>query len=184
MIKSVIIDIDYMEFYVANSFQAAIFYKTVLGFDIIAYGGEETGLVNKKSYILEQGTIRFIISSSTEVNSIIRRHVVRHDDAVGDIAFLSENVEITYNLAIDNGASSLLSPTEMEEGGLKFKIASVSCFGDTTHTFIQRKNGDKWFIPFYRPFENGKSTSHIGLFAIDHVAIALEMGCGAQIAIW
>ena len=181
MFNSIISSVDYVELYVANSYQAANFYKTVLGFDIVAYGGEETGLANKKSYIIEQGKIRLILSSPTEVNSSIHLHIMKHDDGVKDIAFLSENVNESFQRAIDNGASPILYPIDIGEDNLTLKVASIACFGETIHTFIQRKNNEKWFMPFYQSFENGKSNSSVGLYEIDHIAIALEK---EQLSIW
>ena len=181
MFNSTMSGVDYVELYVANSYQAANFYKTVLGFDIIAYGGEETGLANKKSYIIEQGKIRFILSSPTEVNSSIHLHIMKHDDGVKDIAFLSENVNESFQRAISNGASPILYPTDIGADNLTLRVASIASFGETIHTFVQRKNNEKWFMPFYRSFENGKSNSSVGLFEIDHIAIALEK---EQLGIW
>ena len=46
--------IDYIEIYVFNAFQAANFYRSVFGFDIIAYAGPETGLKDQISYLLSK----------------------------------------------------------------------------------------------------------------------------------
>ena len=36
--------VDHVEFWVGNAYQAAQFYRTLFGFDIIAYAGPETGI--------------------------------------------------------------------------------------------------------------------------------------------
>ena len=172
MNSSTVREIDYVEFYVANSYQAAHFYHSALGFDIIAYGGPETGLADKKSYIIKQGAIRFILSSPLKLHSSIHQHIIDHDDGVKDIAFLSNDVEADFEKTLKNGARSILSPFEIEENGLKTKIASIACFGDTVHTFIQRERAEEWYLPFYRPLKN-KCISDAGLLKIDHIAIAL-----------
>ena len=46
---------DYIEFYVGNAKQAAHFYESVFGFEIIAYSGPETGVRDRSSYVLKQG---------------------------------------------------------------------------------------------------------------------------------
>lgn len=169
--------IDYVEFYVANSYQAAHFYKSTLGFNVVAYGSPETGLIDKKSYIVEQGDIRVILSSPTVMHSSIHQHIIAHDDGVKDIAFLSSNVELDFKRAIDNGACPIFSPFDLEDHGLKVKVATIACFGDTVHTFIQREKDERWAMPFYRTFRTIKSgTTAVGLLEIDHIAIALEKG--------
>ena len=50
---------DYIEFYVGNAKQAAHFYESAFGFEIIAYSGPETGVRDRASYVLKQGKIRF-----------------------------------------------------------------------------------------------------------------------------
>ncbi len=181
MNNSTLKGIDYVEFYVANAYQAANFYKSVLGFDIIAYGGPETGLADKRSYIIEQGTIRFILSSPTKKLSPIHQHIITHDDGVKDIAFLSSDVEADFKKAINNGGQPLLPPSSIENHNLKIKIATIACFGDTVHTFVQRENNKGWNMPFYRLFTNNKSSTEGKLLGIDHIAIALEKN---QLNIW
>lgn len=173
--------IDYIEFYVADSYRTANFYKALLGFNIIAYGGPETGLAGKKSYVIEQGAIRFIFSSPLDLYSSIHQHVIDHGDGVKDVAFVSNDIETDFKIAIQNGAHSVLSPFEIEDKGLKIKIATIASFGDTVHTFIQRENTEGWFLPFYRPFESDKCFTDVGLLGIDHIAVALEKG---QLNIW
>ncbi len=61
-------EIDYVEFYVGNARQAAHFYRTAFGFTPIAYLGLETGIRDRCSYLLEQGNIRLVVTSSTPVS--------------------------------------------------------------------------------------------------------------------
>ncbi len=50
-----LIDIDHIELYVNNAKQAAIYYQRIFGFKLKAYGGLETGVRDKASWILERG---------------------------------------------------------------------------------------------------------------------------------
>src|SRR6266852_5199413 len=54
---------DYLEFWVGNATQAAYFYEHAYGFTPVAYAGPETGVRDRASYVLEQGDIRFVITS-------------------------------------------------------------------------------------------------------------------------
>ena len=167
--------IDYIEFYVFNAFQAANFYKSVLGFDIIAYGGPETGLKDKISYILKQGTIKLIISSALDTNSAILQHVFLHDDGIKDIAFSTKNTSAIFEESIKMGAISVLEPSEINDGKEKIIKATVASFGNTVHSFIERQTPSD-ILPFYAPLHYATQNIDIGLEAIDHLAIAVEGG--------
>ena len=42
---------DYIEFYVGNAKQSALFYRHVMGFELLAYRGPETGTRDRASYL-------------------------------------------------------------------------------------------------------------------------------------
>jgi 4-hydroxyphenylpyruvate dioxygenase len=53
---------DYVEFYVGNAKQAAHYYKTVFGFQSLAYSGPETGVRERASYVLRQNKLTFVLT--------------------------------------------------------------------------------------------------------------------------
>ena len=55
---------DFVELYVGNAKQAAYYYQTAWGFEPIAYSGLETGRKDSVSYVLQQGKIRLVLTSS------------------------------------------------------------------------------------------------------------------------
>ena len=55
--------IDHLEFIVGNAKQSAYFYRSAFGFKLTAYAGLETGLRDRASYLLEQGKIRFVLTT-------------------------------------------------------------------------------------------------------------------------
>src|SRR2546426_517297 len=54
---------DHLELYVGNAKQAAFYYENAFGFTKTAYAGPETGVRDRASYLLEQGDIRFVLTS-------------------------------------------------------------------------------------------------------------------------
>src|SRR3954463_3837734 len=82
---------DYIEFYVGNAKQASIYYRSAFGFKLIGYRGPETGMRDRASYLLEQGKIRFVLTTpvkeelSTDAKEIAE-HITKHGDGVKDIA--------------------------------------------------------------------------------------------------
>lgn len=169
-------NIDHIEIYVFNAFQAASFYRAIFGFNLIAYAGPETGLKDKISYLLRQGSISLIISSSISRNSSLLRHVINHDESVKDIAFRVNNVSKIYNSAMKEGAKSILEPTEIDDSKIKITKATIEAFGDTIHSFVEREDPFSFELPFYLPLSYPSNTDLVGLETIDHIAIAIETG--------
>src|SRR6187401_3488217 len=54
---------DHLEIWVGNAKQSAYFYENAYGFTRTAYAGPETGVRDRASYVLEQGDIRFVLTS-------------------------------------------------------------------------------------------------------------------------
>ncbi|NCP83673.1 MAG: 4-hydroxyphenylpyruvate dioxygenase, partial [Bacteroidetes bacterium] len=75
-----LLDIDHVEFYVNNAKQAAHYYQTMFGFELVGYSGLETGIRDRASYLLQQGNIRFVLTSSLVPNSAIAHHCQVHGD--------------------------------------------------------------------------------------------------------
>ena len=54
---------DHVEFYVGNARQSAYYYRTAFGMSLVAYAGPETGQRDRASYVVEQGRIRFVLTT-------------------------------------------------------------------------------------------------------------------------
>ena len=85
-----IIDWDHIEFYVSNAKQAAFYYSQAFGMDIVAYAGLETGVLDRTSYMLQSGDMRFVLTSALQSSSPISQWVVRHGDGVRGVLVWSE----------------------------------------------------------------------------------------------
>jgi len=66
---------DHIELYVGNAKQSAHYYKTAFGFQSEAYAGMETGQKKIASYVLKQGKIRLVLTTSLEEDSVINKHI-------------------------------------------------------------------------------------------------------------
>src|SRR5215472_11516084 len=77
---------DHIEFYVGNARQAAYFYRVAFGMALVAYAGPETGQRDRASYVVQQGKIRFVLTTPLRSNHPIARHVHEHGDGVRVIA--------------------------------------------------------------------------------------------------
>src|SRR5437879_3907852 len=54
---------DYVEFYVGNARQAAHYYRSAFGMELVAYRGPETGTRDRASYLLQQNKIRSVLTT-------------------------------------------------------------------------------------------------------------------------
>ena len=106
---------DYVELWVGNAKQAAYFYEHALGFTRTAYAGPETGVRDRASYVLEQGSIRFVVTSALREDHDIARHCSRHGDGVKDIALAVPDATEAYRQAVQRGARGTVEPQRLED---------------------------------------------------------------------
>src|SRR5580700_11881003 len=98
---------DYVEFYVGNARQAAYYYRTAFGMKLIAYAGPETGVRDQASYVLEQGKVRFVLTTALRSDSEIAAHVHKHGDGVRAIALWVDDARQSWLETTKRGARSI-----------------------------------------------------------------------------
>ncbi|MBU6428034.1 MAG: 4-hydroxyphenylpyruvate dioxygenase, partial [Cyanobacteria bacterium REEB65] len=77
------------------------------------------------------------------------------------------DVEQAYRLAISRGAKGLAQPHEIRDEHGVVKRATIATYGDTLHSFIERKNYHGPFLPGFREAK-GLGCKPVGLRFIDH----------------
>jgi len=143
---------DHITFWVGNAKQAASFYTTRFGFEVIGYRGLETGSRTTVSYALRQGDIVFILQSPLNPdNKAFSDFLGKHGDGVKDVAFAVDDVRAVYTRAVERGARSVREPWEETDEHGTVVFATIETYGDTEHTFVQRGNYKGSFLPNYRP---------------------------------
>lgn len=169
--------IDHVEFWVGNARQAAGFFASAFGFDVVAYAGPETGVGDRASYVVEQGGIRFVVTSGLRSSSPVTAHVGRHGDGVRDVAFVVSDPASAYQAALDRGAVGAQAPSEAaDEWGL-VRRAAVSTYGETLHSLVDRGDYSGPFAPGYAPSDLPRPCGpEVGLSRIDHVVGNVEQG--------
>ena len=101
---------DYVEFYVGNAKQAAHYYQSGFGFQLVGYRGPETGTRDRVSYLLQQSKIRLVLTSALGPDGEIAQHVNKHGDGVRDIALWVDDARDAYSKAVTRGAVSQSEP--------------------------------------------------------------------------
>jgi len=162
---------DHIEFFVGNAKQSAIYYQYALGFKLKAYLGLETGSKDKTSYFLEQGNIRFVLTTPMNSGSFISKHIEKHGDGVRDIAFIVDDSEFCFNAAVKSGAEPVISPVKIEDKNGFIIRSAVKTYGDTIHSFIEKKNYKGDYLPGYIevPEKTLPGIQEAGLKAVDHI---------------
>jgi len=169
---------DHLELYVGNAKQAAFYYETAFGFTKTAYAGPETGVRDRSSYLLEQGDIRFVLTSGLRGDSAINRFACVHGDGVKDTALTVPDAGEAYRQAVQRGARGVVEPHWVVDDFGRVELATIATYGENVHTFVDRKDYNGPFLPGFQevPRTNGRPTTGVGLKAIDHVVGNVELG--------
>lgn len=167
---------DAIGFWVGNAKQAAHHYRHAFGFRLTAYAGPETGVEDRASYVLEQGEIRFVLTSGVRPASPVVAHHARHGDAVRDIAFRVPDARAAFAAAVAGGATPLHEPTEHRDDDGPVVTAAISVFGDTVHSFIERTAYRGAYLPGYVAISEDHVVRPVGLRSLDHVVANVELG--------
>ena len=167
---------DFIEFYVGNAKQASFFYRTAFGFSLIAYAGPETGIRDRASYVLQQGKIRLVLTTPMHSDNEISKHIEKHGDGVKVLALWVDDAEKSWKETTSRGAISYSEPEIISDESGSVKKASIHTYGDTIHTFIERKNYNGPFLPGYTAINDEYTTESIGLLYVDHCVGNVELG--------
>jgi 4-hydroxyphenylpyruvate dioxygenase len=160
---------DHVEFYVGNARQAAYFYRAAFGMSLVAYSGPETGQRDRASYVLQQGKVRFVLTTALRTDSDIARHVDKHGDGVHAIALWVDDARQSWLETTSRGARSVQPPTDYKDDNGTVTTASIAAYGDTVHTFVERTNYTGAFLPGYQAVPNDPIARPVGLLHIDHI---------------
>jgi 4-hydroxyphenylpyruvate dioxygenase len=178
------LDFHHVTWYVGNAKQAASFYITRMGFELVAYKGLETGSRSITCQVIRNNNVIFLFLSPVRAKAIdeqedrivkeINAHIQKHGDSVKDIGFLVTDVARIYSQAVTNGAKSLQSPSVVSDQNGSVKMAQLAAFGHISHTLIENIDYEGLFLPGFVNVDrtndpiNTTLNSRIALTSIDH----------------
>ncbi len=169
--------VDHVEFYVGNARQAAYYYRSAWGMRLVAYSGPETGTRDRASYVLEQGRIRFVLTTAIRTDHPAAAFVARHGDGVRAISLWVEDAASAWRETTRRGAASLREPQTLRDAWGEVKVSEIAAYGDTIHTFLERRDYRGVFLPGYIAVEDEDVVSRpVGLKHIDHMVANVELG--------
>lgn len=172
---------DYIEFYVGNAKQASHYYRAAFGFQFVAYRGPETGQRDRASYLLQQGKIRFVLTTAIRPDlsadaERIAEHVSRHGDGVRDIALWVDDARDAFDKAVERGAEPVQEPTVYRDDDGEIVQAAFKIYGETIHSLVERKNYRGLFMPGFVAVKPHYAPPDVGLQYVDHCVGNVELG--------
>jgi len=168
---------DYVEFYVGNARQAAYYYRAAFGMQLVAYSGPETGNRGCASYVVQQNKIRFVLTTPLQPDDPIAEHIQRHGDGVHDIALWVDDAEAAYRETTKRGANGVRKPEVLRDDRGEVRISAIATYGDTIHTFVERKNYQGVFLPGYVAVVGPDVVARpVGLKYVDHMVGNVGLG--------
>ncbi|MES4890174.1 4-hydroxyphenylpyruvate dioxygenase [Streptomyces sp. NPDC096012] len=172
---------DAVVFAVGNAKQAAHYYSSAFGMKLVAYRGPENGSRETASYVLENGSARFVFTSvikpSTTWGHFLAQHVAEHGDGVVDLAIEVPDARAAYAYAVEHGARSVAEPYEVKDEHGTVVLAAIGTYGETRHTLVERTGYDGPYLPGYAAAEPMVAAPAQRTFqAIDHCVGNVELG--------
>jgi 4-hydroxyphenylpyruvate dioxygenase len=161
---------DYVEFYVGNARQAAHYYRSAFGMQLVAYSGPETGNHGRASYVVQQNKVRFVLTTPLQPDNAIAEHVHRHGDGVCDIALWVDDAESAYRETTGRGAKGVHQAEVLQDEHGEVRISAIAIYGDTIHSFVERKHYHGVFLPGFVAVEGADLVARpVGLKYVDHM---------------
>jgi 4-hydroxyphenylpyruvate dioxygenase len=172
---------DAVVFAVGNAKQAAHYYSTAFGMKLVAYSGPETGSRETASYVLTNGSARFVLTSvikpATAWGHFLERHVAEHGDGVVDLAIEVPDARAAYAYAVEHGARSVAEPYELKDEHGTVVLAAIATYGETRHTLVDRSGYDGPYLPGYVSADPIVEPPAQRTFqAVDHCVGNVELG--------
>ena len=165
---------DHVELWVGNARQAAHYYRSAFGFDVVAYAGPETGIRDRVSYVLQQGKVRLVLTAPLGPDGELAAHVREHGDGVKAIALGVEDASAAFAAATARGARGVAEPSRVEDEHGVITVATVASYGDLVHHFVERDEYSGVHWPGYR--EDRRAGAGVGLRFIDHTVGNVDKG--------
>ncbi|MGW7519253.1 4-hydroxyphenylpyruvate dioxygenase [Streptomyces sp. NPDC054796] len=171
---------DAVVFAVGNAKQAAHYYSTAFGMKLVAYSGPENGSRETASYVLESGSVRFVLTSvikpTTDWGRFLSGHVAEHGDGVIDLAIEVPDARAAYAYALEHGARGIEEPHEVRDEHGTVVLASIGTYGQTRHTLVERGAYTGPYLPGYTEAQPMVEPGRRRFQAVDHCVGNVELG--------
>ncbi|WP_133626389.1 4-hydroxyphenylpyruvate dioxygenase [Enemella evansiae] len=171
---------DAMVWVVGNATQAAHYFQTAYGMELIGYQGPEQGVRDHKAYVLKSGAIKFVLKGVVAPDSPLAEHHRKHGDGVQDISLTVPDVDKCIEHARKVGAIILVEPHDLSDEHGTVRMATIQAYGDTVHTLVDRKDYNGVYLPGYvektSTYRKPEGAPKRIFQALDHIVGNVELG--------
>ena len=179
-----VIALDAVVFVAGNATQAAHFYQSAFGMEVVAYRGPETGDPHCRSFVLKSGRARFVLTGAVHSGSPLTDHHRAHGDGVVDLALEVPDVDRCIAHAQQQGATVLQQPHDVSDEQGTVRMAALAAYGETRHTLVDRSRYDGPYLPGFVAHATTyakRAGAPKRLFqAVDHCVGNVELGAMDQ----
>jgi 4-hydroxyphenylpyruvate dioxygenase len=176
--------LDAVVFVVGNATQAAHYYQSAFGMDLVAYRGPETGDPNRKSFVLQSGSARFVLAGAVDGASPLGEHHRDHGDGVVDLILDVPDVDRCVAHARAQGATVSREPHDVSDEHGTVRTAAINTYGDTRHTLVDRSRYAGPYLPGFVAWSSSyvkrEGVPERFFQAIDHCVGNVELGAMDQ----
>ena len=172
--------LDAVVFVVGNATQAAHFYQSAFGMEMVAYRGPETGDPDRKTYVLRSGAARFVLAGAVRASSPLVEHHREHGDGVVDLMLDVPDVDRCISHARAEGAVVLREPHDVSDEHGTVRTAAIATYGETRHTLVDRSRYAGPYLPGFvartSTYARPAGTPERLFQAVDHCVGNVELG--------
>ena len=119
--------------------------------------------------VVQQGKIRFVLTTPLRSSDAIADHVHRHGDGVKSVALWVDDARSAWSETTNRGAVSVAEPYVLSDEDGEVVLSSIRTYGDTIHTFVERGAYSGPFLPGFRAVESDPVARPVGLLHVDHI---------------
>jgi 4-hydroxyphenylpyruvate dioxygenase len=165
---------------VGNATQAAHFFESAFGMELVAYSGPETGNRDHHSFVLRSGAVRFVLNGGVDPASALHDHHRAHGDGIVDIALQVPDVDRCIAHARAQGARIVQEPRDDTDEFGTVRTAAIATYGDTRHTLVDRSQYTGPYLPGYvartSTYVRREGAPKRLFQALDHIVGNVELG--------
>lgn len=170
--EKILDSIDSVEFYVGSAKQWAYFHRNAMGFKLLGYAGPETGVRDRVSYLLGQGSMKLKLTSFLDQGSPIAEHVRKHGDGVKDISLRTSDIDGMAKEVAKRNVVSLGKIDTVKTNSGKIRKTVAKTYGETIHTITDYSEYDDAIPPNFQEVES--ESTPVGIKRVDHVVGNVE----------
>ena len=163
--------LEALHYYVHDLERTRRFFVDKLDFAELGGSGPELEREGRqRSAAFRAGDATFVIHEPVGEGGRAWRYLRKHPEGVGTLVFAVDDIEQTFRLLDERGATFITDVQRFEDEGGTLKMVSITTpFGDTTFRFVERRGYRSLFPGFVPNPAPPAATNRFGFERIDHV---------------